>query len=190
MSSKFALYPLIICTGSFVLAQTPMQQPALLPNPSPVLTQGMPGVPGMGLMSVAPNPLKYRDSSKPLTIGEMSDMAAQKSQSDFMQRQGYSTEEPPKAVAPPKERPSLRVQALAQWGGSTNQAEILLNGRLMRVRGGETLGHGVSVESVNSSGVTLAIDMGKKDKNRRGGAAKREVTLKTIKSGQSTEIML
>jgi hypothetical protein len=190
MSNKLFATVLIFSAAQLAFAQPAslQQQPTVLPQlqPASVLSQSLPGA---GVMSVSPNALKYRDSSKPLTVGEMSDMAALKAQTDFLQRQGYSTQEPPKTVNAPVERPSLRIQSLAHWGSSANQAEIMVNGRLMRVRGGEVLGGGVSVDSVTPQGVTLSIDASK-GRNKRGAIKRRDVTLKMLKTGQSTDIQL
>jgi hypothetical protein len=187
MSSKPLLGLLLACSGSLAGAQAPQPAPNALPQPAPIVPAANMGV---GMLTVSPTPLKFRDSSKPLTIGEMSDMAAHKAQTEFLQRQGFSSEEPPKPVAAPKQKPTLSVQALALWGGSTNQAEILINGRLMRVKGGETLAPGVSVDSVTPAGVTLAIAEATNVKSRRKPTTQKETTLRTIKAGQSAEISL
>jgi hypothetical protein len=185
MSSKPTFGLLLVCTCGLVNAQTSFPTANVLPQPSPIVPAA-----GTGMLTVSPIPLKLRDSSKPLTIGEMSDMAAQKSQMEFLQRQGYSSDEPPKPVAAPKQRPSLSIQALALWGGTTNQAEVLINGRLMRVKGGESLAPGVSIESVTSSGITLAIVETSKVKVHRKAITQKETTFKTIKAGQGAEILL
>ena len=185
MSSKHTLGLLLISTYSLASAQNAMPTANVLPQPAPIVPAA-----GMGMLTVSPAPLKFRDPSKPLTIGEMSDMAAQKSQIEFLQRQGYSNQEPPKPVAAPKERPSLSITALALWGGSTKQAEVLINGRLMRVKGGESLAPGVSIESVTSSGITLAIVDTAKVKANRKSTTQKETTFKTIKTGQGAEILL
>jgi hypothetical protein len=176
---------LFVFSCCVVNAQNALPLANVLPQPSPIVPAT-----GMGMLTVSPTPLKYRDSSKPLTIGEMSDMAAQKAQMEFLQRQGYSSDEPPKPVAAPKERPSLSIQALALWGGTTSQAEVLINGRLMRVKGGETLAPGVSIESVTSSGITLTIVENSKVKTHRKAITQKETTFRTIKAGQGAEILL
>lgn len=187
MSSKPSLGFLLACTCSIACAQSPQTPANVLPQPSPIVPAANMSA---GVMAVSPTPLKFRDSSKPLTIGEMSDLAAQKAQTEFLQRQGFSSEAPPKPVTTLKEKPTLNVQALALWGGSTNQAEILINGRLMRVRGGESLAPGVSVDSVSSKGITLSIFETAKVKSRNRSTTQKETTFKTIKVGQGAEILL
>lgn len=84
--------------------------------------------------SVEPN-LKYRDPSKPLTIGEMSDLQAADEVEKFMKRHGFTTRKPdaPKSTATTAAQkpvaPPNQLRLLAVFGTASQlKAEVAVNG--------------------------------------------------------------
>jgi type IV pilus biogenesis protein PilP len=121
-------------------------------------------------------PLRYRSPDTPLTIGEISDMQAKKSNEEILKKMGFTSVEPPKPVkeAPVvKEKPKLTVRTLAVWGKpQAAQAEVLVNGSLVKVSGGEALGPGITVKSVSPKAVVLSITKTIESKEKRKGKGK------------------
>jgi hypothetical protein len=166
MSNKLVL---AIAASSALLSMQASAQSSM--SAFPPVPSGPPSAPmPMGAAAVSPaqpNPLKYRDPSKPLTIGEMSEMARTKQLSEFLGRHGYTAAEPPKPVKPQpglKERPSVTLRALAVWGSGKSQAEIAVAGRVVVVTGGETLAPGVRVQSVTPGQILLSVSRNEKRK--------------------------
>ena len=164
MSSKLLL---AIAASAALLTMQTLAQPSM--SAFPPVPSGPPSAPmPMAAAAVSPaqiNPLKYRDPSKPLTIGEMSEMARAKQLSEYLGRHGYTAAEPPKPVKPNpniKERPSVTLRALAVWGSGKSQAEISVAGRVMVVTGGETLAPGVRVQSVTPGQILLSVSRNEK----------------------------
>jgi type IV pilus biogenesis protein PilP len=146
-------------------------------------------------------PLRYRSPDTPLTIGEISDMQAKKSNEEILKKMGFTSVEPPKPVkeAPVvKEKPKLTVRTLAVWGKpQAAQAEVLVNGSLVKVSGGEALGPGITVKSVSPKAVVLSISKTIEPKGKRKGKGKApkaepviETTQRIAPVGSQVEIEL
>lgn len=152
--------------------------------------------------------LKYRNSSTPLTIGEMSDMQQVKAQAEFLRGHGFTTDAQPKPVATApivvaqniaqkksaeKAASSITVYTLAVWGKPSGlQAEAMVDGMLRTIKGGEDLGSGVIVQSVNSRGLTLAVKSKatKATKAARHAPAQPMVKVVAAPVGQTTRVSL
>lgn len=158
-----------------------------------------PGPNALSDPSANPSPaLKFRDPSKALTLGEISDMQAQKVNSDILRKYGYTDIEPIrlKPVAVTQVKPVTSITALAIWGKQENlRAEIMVNGVLHRVTGHEIVAPNLRVSRVRASGVELEYDrpLGpQKTKQRKGSAPTlgKETVTQRVSVGQSLEIPL
>lgn len=120
--------------------------------------------------------LKYRDPAVPLSIGEMSEMQAKKSEEDFLGKFGYTT-----ILAAPvptganagsqmhKSKPMMTLMAISIYGPSGSpSADIAINGVVSSVKGGEQFRGGVGIDSVTQHTVNLTVS----SKNK-GGTAKK-----------------
>lgn len=154
------LVPLVMVAASgAVLAQN---GPMPIPSAAPVATQMA--------KPEADKPLKFRDPSTPLSIGEMSALQAEKLESDFYKKLGYTVTAPiagPSAAEVNRQKvaskPLGNVSALAIYGpASALAADIIVNGQLVSVRGGETFAGGVTVTGVQPGGVQITIPSRKK----------------------------
>jgi hypothetical protein len=151
--------------------------------------------------------LKYRNSSTPLTIGEMSDMQQVKAQAEFLRGHGFTTDVQPKPVATAptvaqntapkksaeKAAPSITVYTLAVWGKPSGlQAEAMVDGMLRNIKGGDELASGVIVQSVNSRGLTLTVKSkaSKATKAARHAPAQPMVKVVAAPVGQTTRVSL
>lgn len=141
--------------------------------------------------------LKFRDPSKPLTIGEISDLQAQKANADLMRRFGYTDVEPlkPQPVVATLAKPVLAVRTLAVFGKPESlTAEILVNGQFKRVAGRDAIAPGVKVARIQSRGIELDVEraVDSKGKRRKGKPAPPllETTQQHVPVGASVEISL
>lgn len=165
------------------------QSPAIYPSGAPSSND----VP----TAFAPN-LKYRDPGKPLTLGEIADLQAQKANSDILRKYGFTDIEPirPKPVVVTQAKPVMSIKALAIWGKQDNlRAEILVNGVLHRVMGHEMVAPNLRVMRVRASGVDLEYDRPftpPKVKQHKGSkpAPSKETVTQRVSVGQSLEIPL
>lgn len=140
--------------------------------------------------------LKFRDPSKALTLGEISDMQAQKANADILRKFGYTDVEPirPKPIATTLAKPSLVIKTLAVWGKPDSlRAELLVNGVLYRVTGREVVAPNVRVTRVRAGSVDLEYDRPvtpPKSKPRKGAtpASTNETLTTRVSVGQSLEI--
>lgn len=100
--------------------------------------------------------LIYREASKPITIGEMSEMQAAAMRTAFLERMGYTKTPPP--PPPPKvkaEKPIVlwTFKPTAIWGPiDMLSAEALVDGQLTLIRAGQSL-----LRSENTNIVVKAI---------------------------------
>lgn len=150
-----------------VFAQTAQQVKTTQPLAQPA--HGMPMVVGAPPASETPKEetrLKYRDGSKPLTIGEMSEMERKRLTEEFLIKHGYTSKEPPKpaaqvkAKAPPPPPHSLRVMAV--YGPKQSPVmEGTLNGAFVQMKMGETVTNGLlrltAMPSARGGGITLKV---------------------------------
>lgn len=154
---------------------------AQVPMPLPISS------PQAGMQMSPYAALKFRDPSKAMTIGEISELQAKKVNSELYRKFGYSDVEPikvkPKVEAPVKLRPIVSVITLAVWGKpDALQAEAMVNGVLKKLKGGETLAPGVVLTKITPSGLQLEVpvpvveDQSKKDKNSKNSAKGAEKT--------------
>lgn len=114
--------------------------------------------------AITPAPtLRYRDSSKLLTIGEISDLQASKANAEYISKFGYTEQRPTppkpaesaKSVAP---KVRLSVSVLAGWSRANKaQVEALVDGRFTTLLGGEILAPGVVVEEVRPTHLVLSV---------------------------------
>ena len=178
-------------------AQSVAPLPSMPPSGLPPGLSAAP-VPSDGAVAYAPQ-LKFRNPSKPLTLGEISDLQAQKANAELMKRFGYTDVEPirPKPPAAALEKPVLAIKTLSVWGKPEGlSAEILVNGQFKRVAGREALAPGVTVARVQSRGVELEVvrPVASKlqNKPRKGSAAQpqTETTQQRVPVGASVEIAL
>lgn len=178
-------------------AQSVVALPSMPPTGLPPGLSAAP-VPADGAMAYAPQ-LKFRNPSKPLTLGEISDLQAQKANAELMKRFGFTDVEPirPKPPAAALAKPVLAIKTLSVWGKPEGlSAEILVNGQLKRVAGREALAPGVTVARVQSRGVELEVvrPVASKSQNkpRKGDAQqpKTETTKQPVPVGASVEITL
>lgn len=142
-------------------------------------------------------PLKFRDRNKPLTLGEISDLQAQKANADLMRKFGFTDIEPirPKPVVTTLARPVLAVSTLSVFGKPDGlQAEILVNGIFKRVVGQETIGPGVIVARVHDKGIDLSVQhaVESTQKKRKGHSAlpTTQTEVKRVSVGQKVELTL
>jgi hypothetical protein len=142
-------------------------------------------------------PLKFRDRNKPLTLGEISDLQAQKANADLMRKFGFTDIEPirPKPVVTTLARPVLTVSALSVFGKPGGlQAEILVNGVFKRVVGQETIGPGVMVAQVHDKGIDLSVQhvVESRQKKRTGHSAvpTTQTEIRRVSVGQKVELTL
>lgn len=165
-----------------------------LPQPPVIYSNGTPS-------QAEPNAafapaLKYRDPTKALTLGEISDMQAQKANADILRKFGYTEIEPirPKPVAVTQVKPVTSIKALAIWGKRDNlRAEILVNGVLHRVMGPEMVAPNLRVTRVRASGVDLEYDRllaPSKAKLGKGSTPIKETVSQRVSVGQSLEVPL
>ena len=110
--------------------------------PTPIQVQSAQFVSGAPVVQKdeAP-PLKYWDGSKPLTIGEMSEMQKKKMTEEFLSKHGYTTKEPVKPVQEVKEKapPPVphRIKAMAIYGNKKDPIiEMIVNGEFVRAKYG------------------------------------------------------
>ena len=145
--------------------------------------------------SITPAPaLTYRDPTKLITIGEISDLQAAKAQAEFASKFGFTgqkaaIEKPAGTVKtlPPPVR--LNVLVLAAWSKSNKaQAEAIVDGRFATLTGGETLAPGVKVEQVTPAMLVLSVEIpaSKSTKGRKPSEFKRY----SLRVGAQTEIVL
>jgi hypothetical protein len=119
-------------------------------------------IPTAPAISPAPT-LQYRDPSKLMTIGEVSDLQAAKASAEYVSKFGYTDQKPlpSKPVRTTKlvaERSRLTVSVLAGWSRSNKaQVEALVDGRFTTLHGGEILAPGVVVEEVRPSMLVLSV---------------------------------
>lgn len=202
MSSKLSISLLCfvsVALGQHALAQgqyapsasqrlTPGSASAITPSIAPAVAGALPApmnLPSGGVMAVSPSAqpeLKYRDPSHPITVNEMSELAAKKHQEDFLQRQGYTTVAPaPKqAISAPKADKGTRVSLLGLFGrpGSV-QAEVSVDGRVMRVAPGVEVAPGVTVLGISTADVQFRLSSDK---------AKSARSIRTLRAGESFEV--
>jgi hypothetical protein len=139
--------------------------------------------------------LKYRDPTKLITIGEISDLQAAKAQAEFASKFGYTgqkaaTEKPSSAlkIIPPTVR--LNVLVLAAWSKSNKaQAEAIVDGRFATLTGGETLAPGVKVEQVLPAMLVLSVEI-PASKSTKGRKQPSEFKRYSLRVGAQTEIEL
>jgi hypothetical protein len=193
---------LVIAGSQVALAQTPQivvppvgglstlpQSPTIYPTGTPSLADASTGG--------APT-LRYRDPSKTLTLGEISDIQAQKANSEILRKFGFTDIEPirPKPVAITLVKPMTSIKALAIWGRQDSlQAEILVNGVLHRVVSYAVVAPNLRVLRVRANGIDLEYDRpiappkAKQPKGSIPAPGKVTVTQR-VSVGQSLEIPL
>ena len=180
--------PQVVVPAVGALSALP-QSSAIYPSGPNALSEG----------SINPSPaLKFRDPSKALTLGEISDMQAQKVNSDILRKFGFTDIEPirPKPVAVTQVKTVTSITTLAIWGKQENlRAEIMVNGVLHRVTGHEAVAPNLRVLRVRASGVELEYDRPlapQKTKSSRGTASAlgKETVTQRVSVGQSLEIPL
>ena len=177
----------LLLTASATLAQS-------VPAPQVIPLAQRPSSPGAE-QGFAPT-LKFRDPSKPLTLGEISDLQSQKASADLMRKFGYTDAEPikPRPIAATLARPVLSVKTLAVWGPATAlQAEILVNGQLRRVSAREPLAiaPGAIVSRVHARGVEFDVSAPVPAKSpKRKGEPAAQTRHHTVLVGQTLEVAL
>ena len=161
----FSLMPLA------VLAQAPLPLPSpMMPTPSMPAPMGMPGMPGVSTEA----PLKYRNSSGPLTIGEMSALQAKKLETDFLRKLGFTNTAPiaapsmkvqpsaKQAAVPAAAPPKTAILALGIYGPDRAlMTDLSIKGVVRSVRAGEQLPGGVTVVAVTPKTVELSVVSGR-----------------------------
>lgn len=111
--------------------------------------------------------LKYRDPSKPLTIGEMSDIQAADETEKFLKKHGFTSKKPEVAkgggtakgdVKPAKPLPPLNTLKLVGVYGVPGKlrADLLLNGTLFPIERPTGVGK-ATVRGVDASGVDVLL---------------------------------
>lgn len=167
MKNKFSA--LVFAIG-FVPALAMAEAPAkpLAPAPQPQAMQIVTGPP-VKAPEVAKDDeakLKYWDGTKPLTIGEMSEMQRKKLTEEFLAKHGYTTKEPQKPAVqaktklPPPPPHSLKVQAV--YGPqSSPTVDFMLNGKFVTLKTGTKIRSGTLMFGVKRAergkGVVLDI---------------------------------
>ena len=134
-------------------------------NPLPVMGQG-----GQMVVGGAKEPekkLQHWDESKPLSVSDMSEMHRKKLVEEFLMQHGYTTVEPPKAVAsapvkakqPPPPPHVLHVRAI--YGPkSSPSADVVFDGAPMGIKTGATLhsqGFSVVVKAIGNAGLEVQV---------------------------------
>jgi hypothetical protein len=142
-----ALFAIAGLVSGFAFAQVPMPLPISAPQP------------GVAMHS---DTLTFRDPSKPITIGEISELQAKKANAELYKKFGFTGSEPvkikPKVEVVAKPVPTISITTLSVWGKpDALQAEAMVDGVLRKLKGGETLAPGVVVTKIVSSGLQLDV---------------------------------
>jgi len=186
--------PLAIGLGLLLSVSATLAQSVPAPQVIPLAQR--PGSPGADPGNTFAPPLKFRDPSKPLTLGEISDLQSQKASADLMRKFGYTEVEPikPRPIAATMARPVLSVKTLSVWGPATSlQAEILVNGQLRRVSAREPLAiaPGAMVSRVHARGVDFDVSAPVSAKSpKRKGEPAAQTRHHTVLVGQTLEVAL
>lgn len=155
-------------------------------------------------------PLRFRDSATPLTIGEMSDMAAKKSATEFLAKHGYTDVPTPKPTAAPTitdllskakvattdaqksapimVQPDPTIKLLSVWGGQQSMtAEVLVDDEIIQLHEGMRFFRGTAtVSSISKNGLLFTISTTKKVNGRKSLVSK----TKNINVGESAGLKL
>lgn len=145
--------------------------------------------------------LKYWDGSKPLTIGDMSEMQRKTLTDEFLLKHGYTTKEPskpvvqPKAKLPPPTPHSMKVQAV--YGPqSSPTVDLILDGKFVTAKSGSEVKSGTLVFGIKRAkrghGVLLDIPARLKEAckgkaSKRGKCKSMPAASVTVLGGDSME---
>lgn len=108
--------------------------------------------------------LQYWDSSKPLTVGDMSELHRAKLTEEFLSQHGFTSAPPPKPVltqekAKPQPKPPHVLKVYAVYGAKNNlTADVKFNGDLYTVKEGYSIfGEGIAIKfSKDMTGALVA----------------------------------
>lgn len=140
-----------VLAGLIPVAFAQATQPVKAATVPTLQAQGMPMVVGAPVKDAAKEeaaPLKYHDGSKPLTIGEMSEMERKRLTEEFLVKHGYTSKEAPKpavaatkAKAPPPPPHTLRIMAI--YGPKkAPTTEAMFDGRFISMKMGRRITNG------------------------------------------------
>lgn len=112
-----------------------------------VQNQGLQVVQGAPVAPKEEKKLQYWDASKPLTVGDMSEIHRSKMAEDFLSQHGFTTQEKPKPVLStsatkpkPLPKPPHSLQVRAIYGLKHNpSADVVIDGLQTTVRDGSSL---------------------------------------------------
>jgi hypothetical protein len=145
-----------------------------------------------------PKALIYREPSKPITIGEMSEMQAAAMRTAFLERMGY-TKTPPPPPPPRKvkaEKPVVlwTFRPTAIWGpNDLLSAEALVDGQLTLIRAGQSLFRSedtnIIVKAISPNSLVLSVTS---QTSKKGTKGTKDTTVSTerhhaIRVGQQLE---
>ena len=149
MKNKFKIFTVssVICTlGLF----------SNMAQAQPSLDQGglsVRGAPVTAAPAAEEKKLQHWDTSKPLTVGDMSEMHRAKLTEEFLVQHGFTSAPPPKPVltqekAKPLPKPPHTLKVHAIYGAKTNlAADVAFNGSPYTVKDGSSIfGEGITVK--------------------------------------------
>lgn len=195
MKNNFKHFFLPVAMAITALSGTVQAQSNVVQNQGLQVVQGAP---------VAPKEekkLQYWDASKPLTVGDMSEIHRGKMAEDFLSQHGFTTQEKPKPVLssgavkpkpPPKPPHSLQVRAI--YGLKHNpSADVLIDGFQATVNDGSILkSDGLSI-NIKKDGEGKLLAYAEKLPNKKCHPTKKKscspvkLTTSNLIAGESVE---